>query len=54
MSKNLIPKVEYFSTTEQLKLAAADESSKSCQSYAENCFLILSVINLPDISQFEG
>ena len=66
--KHLIPKVEYFNTIEQLKLATTDESSDSrhgyCMltkyqflvvvSYAEHCFLILSVRNLPDISQFEG
>ena len=57
--KHLIPKVEYFNTIEQLKLAATDESLKSHHryyilsknqflfvvSYAEHCFLILSVIN---------
>ena len=66
--KHLIPKVEYFNTIEQLKLAATDESSKSRHGYyilskyqflfvvscAELCFLVLSVRNLPDISQFEG
>ena len=31
--KHLIPKVEYFNTTEQLKLAATDESSKSRHIY---------------------
>ena len=31
--KHLIPKVEYFNTTEQLKLAATNESSKSCHRY---------------------
>ena len=66
--KHLIPKLEYFSTLEQLKLMATGESSKTrhgyyilsknqflfAVSYAEHCFLILSVRNLPDISQFEG
>ena len=66
--KHLIPKVEHFKTIEQLKLAATNESSRSRHgyyvlskyqflfivSYAEYCFLILSVINVPDISQFEG
>ena len=66
--KHLIPKVEYFNTIEELKLAATGESSKTRHgyyvlskyqflfvvSYAEHCFLILSVRNLPDISQFEG
>ena len=68
--KHLIPKVEYFNTIEQLKLVATDEPSKTCHgyytlsksqflfvpvvSYAEHCFLILSVRNVPDISQFEG
>ena len=66
--KHLIPKVEYFNTIEQLKLAATDEHSKTCHGYyilsknqflfavscAEHCFLILSVRNVPDISQFEG
>ena len=66
--KHLIPKVEYFNTIEQLKLAATDEPSKTCHryyklskypflfvvSYAEHCFLMLSVRNVPDISQFEG
>ena len=61
--KYIIPKVEYFNTIKQLKLAATDESSKSrhryyilsknqflfAASYAEHCFLILNVINLPDI-----
>ena len=31
--KHLIPEVEYFSTIEQLKLAATDESSKSRHRY---------------------
>ena len=31
--KHLIPKVEYFNTIEQLKLAATNESSKSCHRY---------------------
>ena len=31
--KHLIPKVEYFSTIEQLKLAATNESSKSRYRY---------------------
>ena len=64
--KHLIPKVEYFNTIEQLKLAATDEPSKTSHgcyilskkqfvvSYAEHCFLISSVRNLPDTSQFEG
>ena len=66
--KHIIPKVEYFNAIEHLKLAATDESSKSHHryyilsknqflfvvSYAEHCFLILSMINLPDISQLEG
>ena len=66
--KHLIPKVEYFNTIEQLKLAATDESSKSCHGYYilskyqflfvvscdENFLGVLSVRNLPDISQFEG
>ena len=30
---HLIPKVEYFNTIEQLKLAATDESLKSCHRY---------------------
>ena len=61
--KHLIPKVEYFNTSEQLKLVAIDKFSsrhrycilsKNHPSYAEHYFLILSMINLPDISQFEG
>ena len=66
--KHLIPKVEYFNTIKQLKLAATDESLKSCHgyyiltkyqflfvvSYAEHCFLIFRMRNLPDISQFQG
>ena len=66
--KHLISNVEYFITIEQLKLAATDDLRRhakdttilsKCQflfvvSYAEHCFLILSVRNLPDISQFEG
>ena len=31
--KHLIPKVEYFNTIEQLKLAATDESSKTRHGY---------------------
>ena len=31
--KHLIPKVEYFNTTEQLILAATDESSKARHGY---------------------
>ena len=64
----VIPKVEYFNTMEQFKLMATDQSLKTRHryyntqqvpififvSYAEHCFLILSVRNLPDISQFEG
>ena len=44
MSKHLVPKVEYFNTIEQLKLAATDESSKSRHGYyiysaSTNCYL---------------
>ena len=66
--KHLIPNVEYFNTIEQPNLAAIYEHSKTRHgyyilskyqflfvvSYAEHCFLILGVRNLPDISQFEG
>ena len=64
--KHIIPKVEYFNTLEQLKLAATDKPSMDTTYfygyyilskyqfvfvvyYAEHCFLILSVRNLPDI-----
>ena len=59
--------MEYFNSIEQLKLAAIEESSRSRHgyyilskyqllfvvSYADHCFLILRVSNLPDISQIE-
>ena len=66
--KHLIPNVEYFNIIEQLKLTATDDFRRDAMDttilskyqfvfvvyYAEHCFLILNVRNLPDISQFEG